>query len=181
MSRMSSNRHKQPESRVKNGKFSLTKEGNTLMNSTSNRSSLTLKRPCSKQITLVAVLVCSMLLGACASTGTAKKHPVEERAQQRLDALLLPDFDTAYSLYSPGYRSANSRVDFEISQRVRKIAITQAEVVSSECSADTCTVTAMVGYRVGAAVPGVSKWESATQVQERWVRTDGNWWYVPDN
>jgi hypothetical protein len=131
-------------------------------------------------LAILSVLVFSLLLGACVSTGSAKKHPVEERAQQRWDALLVPDYDTAYGLYSPGYRSANSRVDFEISQRMRKIAILSAKVESSDCSADACTVTSLVQYRVASPVPGVNKWESGTQLQERWIRTDGKWWYVPD-
>lgn len=129
---------------------------------------------------LAAALVLGSLLTACAGTGSTKKNPVEERAQQRWDALLAGDFDTAYSLYSPGYRSANSRVDFEISQRSRKVAILAAIVDGSECDADACTVTSQVQYRVGSPVPGVSKWESSSKVQERWVRTEGKWWYVPE-
>jgi hypothetical protein len=131
-------------------------------------------------LTLSAVLVCVLFLTACASTGDSKHHPVEELAQQRWDALLKGDYDTAYSFYSPGYRSANSRVDFEISYRTRKVGIYQAKVESSDCSAEACTVSSMVGYRVGSPVPGVSKWESATTLQERWVKTEGKWWFVPE-
>lgn len=133
-----------------------------------------------KCLPLLLVTMLTLLLGACASTGTTKAHPVEERAQQRWDALLSRDFDTAYSFYSPGYRSANSRVDFEISQRTRKVAILAAQVDGSECSADACTVNASVQYRVGSPVPGVSKWESSSKLQERWVKTDGKWWFVPE-
>ncbi|HET6565566.1 MAG TPA: hypothetical protein VFG52_09160 [Xanthomonadales bacterium] len=129
---------------------------------------------------LVATCVFSLLLSACASTGSAKKNPVEDRAQQRWDALLALDYDTAYSLYSPGYRSANSRVDFEISQRTRKIGILAAQVESSDCDADACTVSTNVQYRVGSPIPGVNKWESTSKVLERWVRTEGKWWYVPE-
>ena len=129
---------------------------------------------------LLATGVLSLLLTACASTENVKKHPVEERAQQRWDALLSQDFDTAYSLYSPGYRSANSRVDLEISHRSRKVGLLGAQVESSDCEAEACTVTSLVQYQVGSPVPGVSKWESASTVQERWVRTDGKWWYVPE-
>lgn len=133
-----------------------------------------------KCLPLLLAMVLTFLLSACASTGSVKKNPVEDRAQQRWDALLSRDFDTAYSLFSPGYRSANSRVDFEISQRTRKVMILAALVEGSECSADACTVNAVVQYRVGSPVPGVSKWESSSKLQERWVKTDGKWWYVPD-
>ncbi len=129
---------------------------------------------------LLLVTMLTLMLGACASTGNVKKHPVEERAQQRWDAVLAGDFDTAYSLYSPGYRSANSRVDFEISQRTRKVAVMSAKVDGSDCSAEACTVSAFVQYSVGSPVPGVSKWESNSELQERWVKTEGKWWFVPD-
>lgn len=129
---------------------------------------------------LLATGMFSLMLIGCAGTGGEKEHPVEDRAQQRWDALLSKDFDTAYSFYTPGYRSANSRADLEISYRTRKVAILGAEVQSSECTAEACTVTTMVQYRVGSPVPGVSTWESGSSVQERWVRTEGKWWYVPE-
>jgi len=129
---------------------------------------------------LLATGMLALLLNACASTGDKKKHPVEDRAQQRWDAVLSADFDTAYGLCSPGYRSANSRTDFEISLRMRKIAIQSAKVDGSDCSADACTVTTLVQYQMGAAIPGVSNWQSSSVVSERWVRTDGKWWFVPE-
>lgn len=133
-----------------------------------------------KYLSLLLMVILSLLLGACSSTGTVKHHAVDDRAQLRWDALLKGDFDTAYSLYSPGYRSANSRVDFEISQRTRKVKVLDAIVEGSECSADACTVNTTVKYLVGSPVPGVSKWESHSRLQERWVKTEGKWWFVPD-
>jgi len=133
-----------------------------------------------RPLSLLAPAVCVLLLTACAGTGETKHHPVEELAQQRWDALLKGDFDTAYTFYSPGYRSANSRVDFEISYRSRKVGIYQAKVNSSDCASEACTVSTLVSYRVGAPAPGVSKWESTATTQERWVRTEGKWWFVPE-
>jgi hypothetical protein len=161
---------------VKNGKFSLTEEGRESM---SGWSTIT-TRGGNRISLLLAISTCALLLTACAGTGKTKHHPVEERAQERWDALLKGDFDTAYTFYSPGYRSANSRVDFEISYRTRKVAIYQAMVQGSDCSAEACTVSTEVGYRVGSPVPGVSKWDSTSILQERWVKTEGKWWFVPE-
>jgi len=161
---------------VKNGKFSLTIKGIVCM----NEHSVPRTSYCFKCLRSLLVVISILLLAACASTGDARKNPVEEIAQQRWDALLAADFDTAYSLYSPGYRSANSRVDFEISQRTRKVGILAAQVIGSDCAGDACTVSTVVQYRVGSAVPGVSKWESNSQLEERWVRTEGKWWFVPE-
>lgn len=146
-----------------------------------NEHSIHRVNACRKGFRWLAAMISILVLTACASTGDAKKHPVEERAQMRWDAVLSGDFDTAYSLYSPGYRSANSRVDFEISQRTRKVAIIMAKVLGSECTGDSCTVSAAVQYQVGSPVPGVSKWKSSSKLEERWVRTDGKWWFVPND
>lgn len=121
----------------------------------------------------------ALLLGACA-TQPPGGSVVEQRAQQRWDALLASDYDTAYGFYSPGYRSSTSRVDFEISLRTRRIAWIAADVQESECSGDSCTVVSKVRYRAASPVPGVPKWENDRRMEERWVRTNGQWWYVPD-
>ncbi len=120
-----------------------------------------------------------VLLTACAGTGK-KATGIEQRAQARWDAVLSRDLDSAYQYFSPGYRSAHSRVDYEVALRMRRVAWTSAEVLESSCEADACTVSVNVGYRVAQPVPGIPKWESKSIVKERWVRTQGEWWYVPD-
>ena len=127
----------------------------------------------------LSLLACLVLLSACATTPPAET-PLEARAQARWDALLAGDYASAYSYYSPGYRSSNSPVDFEISLRTRRIAWSSADVQGSECKADACTVDVKVGYRIGAPVPGITKWENFSQLKERWVRTDGQWWFLPE-
>ncbi len=125
----------------------------------------------------------ALLLSACAAQQpqtTTTGDSVETRAQARWDALLARDFDTAYSLYSPGYRSSYSRVDFEIELRTRRIAYTSADVLESHCDGDACTVITNVGYRIGSPVPGVPQWDSERRMEERWVRTEGEWWFVPE-
>ncbi len=133
----------------------------------------------SRMIRLSALVIAVLLLAACASQ-PRQGNSVEERAQQRWDALLTRDYDTAYSLYSPGYRSSSSRVDFEIEIRTRRLAYTGANVLESECSGDSCTVSTQVHYRIGQPVPGLPQWDSERRVEERWVRMDGQWWYVPE-
>lgn len=129
----------------------------------------------------VFFLLLALLLSACAAQQPHQAgDSVEERAQARWDALLARDFDTAYTLYSPGYRSANSRVDFEIELRTRRVVYTSADVLESRCEGDACTVITKVGYRVGSPVPGVPQWDSERRIEERWVRTGGEWWFVPE-
>ena len=61
----------------------------------------------------VALLLLASLASGCVTTAVAPTD-VKQRAQARWDAVLSGDYDTAYSLYSPGYRSSHSRTDFEI-------------------------------------------------------------------
>ena len=127
---------------------------------------------------LISVLVV-LLLAGCATNG-ASRNAIEDRAQARWDAILSNDLDTAYGYYSPGFRTATSRVDFEIAMRLRKIKWVSAEVLESSCEADLCTLTTQVGYEITKPLPGVPEWKSKQEVTERWVRTEGQWWYVPD-
>lgn len=128
----------------------------------------------------IAGIACAVLLAAGCASQPKLAASVEERAQARWDAILAQDLDTAYSLYSPGYRSATSRVDFEIALRAKRINWTSANVQESQCEGDACTVITNVKYRITAPVPGVPSWESERRIDERWVRTEGQWWYVPD-
>lgn len=124
-------------------------------------------------------LLLAALVSACATSQPAATD-IGQRAQARWDAVLTGDYDTAYGFYSPGYRSSHSRVDFEIEQRMRRVRWSSAEVQESSCEADVCTVVTLLDYQVAGAVPGVSQWQSKKEVTERWVRTDGQWWFLSD-
>lgn len=128
----------------------------------------------------VIALLLAALAAACATTPPAETV-VRQRAQARWDAVLAGDYDTAYGFYSPGYRSSHSRVDFEVLLRTRRVRWSSAEVRESSCEADVCTVTARVGYQVAGAVPGVPLWKSKTDEKESWVRTNGQWWFLPQD
>ena len=118
-------------------------------------------------------------ISACATTKPAGGD-VKSRAQARWDALLAADLDTAYALYSPGYRSSHSRTDFEIDLRSRRVRWTGAKVLEASCEADMCSVESKVDYKVNKPVPGVPEWKSSEKIVERWVRVDGQWWFLPD-
>lgn len=128
----------------------------------------------------VLVLLLVMLLSACATTSTAEPEDiVRDRAQARWDALLVGDFETAYSYYSPGFRSATSVVDFAIGIRMRKVQYLSAEYQDQSCENNVCTVQFKLGYRVAKPVPGVDNWESEGVVSEQWIKSDGEWWFLP--
>ncbi|MDT8320630.1 MAG: hypothetical protein RQ826_08900 [Xanthomonadales bacterium] len=139
-----------------------------------------LKQPGPAAARALAGAVLALLLAACAGTQTRPDAVVAERAQARWDALLAGDYDTAYALYSPGYRSSISRTDFEIQYRLRKVRWKTAEYQSHECTDSACTVRFMMTYTVNSPVPGIKKYTGRSRVEESWVNTRGNWWYLPE-
>jgi len=133
-----------------------------------------------RPVAIALVLLAVMLLSACASTSNAlSEDVVKERAQARWDALLKGDFATAYSYFSPGYRSTVTVVDYEIAVRLKKVQYRTAEYQDHSCENNVCTVRIKVGYRVAKPVPGQASWESDGMVSEQWLKSDGEWWFLP--
>jgi hypothetical protein len=126
------------------------------------------------------LLACAVLaLAACATPG-AQTHPVVGRAEARWAALTSGDLETAYTYYSPGYRSSTSLVDFGVAMRARKVQWSSATYKEHECEESRCTVSFDLAYRVPRPVPGLKVWESTSVIRETWVKVDGQWWYLPE-
>ena len=132
-----------------------------------------------RKILIATAVLAPLLLSACATTPASPEDIVRERAQLRWDSILSRDYATAYELYSPGYRSQATPVDFEISMRLRSVRWTSAEFYSVECGENTCEVTFKVGWRVNTPVPGVAVYNGSSYIPGQWVRTRGEWWYRP--
>lgn len=128
---------------------------------------------------LFAFLLTGVLLSACATPPQSTGNFVAERAQDRWDALLAGELEAAYAFYSPGYRSTTSLIDFAFGIRARRVHWTSAQYTEHRCSESSCTVTFDVGFRVNQPVPGLDKWDGSQIMEEKWVRTDGQWWYLP--
>jgi len=128
----------------------------------------------------LSVLLCAMTLVACA-TGSKDSgdRVIPERAQARWDALLAKNYAGAYAYATPGYRSSNSLTDFEIAVRSRRVQYTAAEYQEHRCEDAACTVKISVDYRVVRPVAGVPEWKSSSVIEERWVYSDGEWWFLP--
>lgn len=127
----------------------------------------------------VAGGLCLLMLAACAAASVAQDEVIKQRAQARWDALLAGDYPVAYSYASPGYRSSASVTDFEISMRARRVKYVSAEYNGHHCEDALCAVKVRVGYEVVRPVTGLDKWKGTSLVEERWIYSDGNWWYVP--
>ena len=86
----------------------------------SNLKSATWQR-LGKPVLLLACMMAGVFLTACATAPGNTGDSIAERAQDRWDALLAGDFETAYAFYSPGYRSTTSVVDLAFEIRSRRV------------------------------------------------------------
>jgi len=126
--------------------------------------------------------LCLLALAACATSSTAARDKsLQQRAQARWDALLAKDYAKAYSYATPGYRSSASVTDFEMAMRLRRVQYVSAEYKEHHCEETVCNVQIEVGYKVVRPVSGLPEWSSTSQIEERWIKTDGNWWFVPES
>lgn len=130
---------------------------------------------------MVLLIVPALFLVACASTGSGSGGPVVKRATERWDAVLAHDWDTAYEYYSPGYRSSQSRGDFELSMRLRKVQFSGVEYQEQECAENVCSLNFKVFYTIASPVPGIETWKGNSSMDEKWIKTDGQWWYFPED
>jgi len=60
----------------------------------------------------------------------------------------------------------------------RKVTWTSAAYRDHSCSENSCIVTFDVGYRVIKPVPGLDKWDGTSVINETWINTGGEWWYI---
>ncbi len=130
---------------------------------------------------LLVTMATVMVLAACATTTGGGSSSVVDRAEKRWTALIAGDFQSAYDYYSPGFRSSRSLGDFELSMRLRKVQVAGVEYVDHQCEAERCTVNFLARYKVASPVPGIEVWEGKSSLEERWIRTDGEWWFLPDD
>lgn len=135
--------------------------------------------PVALRLVALAALA-AVFLAACATTG-GTSSAIVERAEARWDAVLAGDFERAYQYYSPGYRSSHSPGDLELSMRLRKVQFRAARYAEHACEGDRCDLKFEVEYRIPSPVPGLDKWESKTTIDETWIRTRDEWWYLPED
>lgn len=130
-----------------------------------------------RQLVLGALV--AAVLAACAATPRGEDGVVVKRAQERWDAVISNELEKAYTYYSPGYRSSHSLIDFGVTIRMRKVQYISAEYLDHACEESRCTVRFKLGFRVFAPVPGMSKYDGTQVVEDTWVKTSGEWWYLP--
>ena len=130
--------------------------------------------------TIIGAAGVVLLFGAvgCAhmpDSRTAEER-VADRALERRQALIDGDFEQAYAYLSPGYRENVSLRGYR-GRFGGAVSWTDAEVRDVECGAeDACTATVLLHYRV--SMPRMDAREGQRPIEEQWVRSDGEWWFL---
>ncbi len=120
-----------------------------------------------------------LLLSACATT-VRTENTIEKRAMARWNTVLNGDLAGAYEFLSPGFRSSVPSLQYQRQLLLNKVKWTGAQYIESDCTETTCKVTISLDYTVYGAIPGVKSFDSTQEIEESWVKVDGNWYYVPN-
>jgi hypothetical protein len=126
----------------------------------------------------------AILLAACASGGArtdGASQTAMERAAVRWTALIEGRPGDAWDLYTPGVRSTKTREAYVKEAGEKPVMYRKAAPISEECDADACTVTVEVEYDIRVPLAGAGVQRATAYLEERWIRLDGGWFYLPED
>lgn len=131
-------------------------------------------RPLRRAFRWAPMLAC-MAISACASLGTgAPEAQVRQRATERWKALLVNDFNTAYTYSTAGFKSAVTPDGFR-SRVGTSVTWLGTEVVGVKCPEPAkCTATVRIDFK--ALMGGKSGDPFNTHIDETWLLENGKWW-----
>lgn len=129
----------------------------------------------------VCRLACvALFLSACSTQGQytggqlTDEQLIEKMSLERLGYLKSLNYEEAYKLMSPGYRSVKDinrfKLDFGGSHNIRGF-----EFDSVACDDDVCTSYVNVTYELGGSAGGLNV--VRTNI-ETWAKIDGRWWFM---
>lgn len=127
----------------------------------------------------VAALILSIGMMGCAGSGGGSAQSVQVEPQKivadlaaaRWEALIKGDFAKAYNYLSPGTREVMSLDLYKA--KIRGGNWKRANVDTVSCEQDQCKVLMAIEY----SYRDIKSLE--TRLDEKWLRQDGKWWYVP--
>lgn len=125
--------------------------------------------------TMVLGMIIASTVSGCASLGLFQtpEERVEQRAQERLDALMARDMEKAFSFLSPAYRKTTTWQRFS----GKYAGVTnwrEATIKSVECEVDRCDVNISIRYQM--IRPKV---ENTRTQKEVWIEVGGEWYFYP--
>lgn len=125
--------------------------------------------------TMVLGMIIASTVSGCASLGLFQtpEERVEQRAQERLDALMARDMEKAFSFLSPAYRKTTTWQRFS-GKYAGAANWREATIKSVECEVDRCDVDVSVRYQMMRP-----KVENTRTQKEVWIEVGGEWYFYP--
>lgn len=120
---------------------------------------------------IMAAVLCFMQAGCAMLEPRSPEDAVRERAQAYWDAVIAGKWEKAYGFTTPGFRTAVDLFGFR-TRIAAQVKLKSAEVVNVNCKDTACEATMRIGL-----VPLLKGYpETKTDLTERWVQEDGDWW-----
>lgn len=143
----------------------------------------------SRTLALAVMALCTVLSVGCATTssegasGSRKGMPkaIEDRAAKRWELLIAHKAEDAYDYLTPGFRQTKRRDQYANEMNNRPVGWKAAHLMNKECNEDTCNLRFEIEFsvRMNAAMTGPVT--SVSVIGERWLKIDGEWFYLPQN
>jgi hypothetical protein len=116
---------------------------------------------------------------ATALNSTDPNTSLPLRSAMRWNLIIEGKPEQAYDYLSPGYRSTREREDYATRIRNRPVKWTKVAYADHDCaSTDACSVKINIDYKIN--MPQVGEVESTDVLIEQWVKSDGQWYFLPD-
>ena len=126
-------------------------------------------------------------LAACTANAPKKvavdlspEEAVAQRATERWQYIIDGDFEAAYQYLTPGARAVMSFQQYAarmVQAQLRWTGVKPAEVICED--AETCKAEMTLDITVHA--PGIGQRGTQTAQSEDWLKSGGQWYYLPQN
>lgn len=132
----------------------------------------------------LAVLAVSIFSGCQTSQtradGSADSALVMKRAEQRWNYLIEKKAEKAYEYLTPGYRKTKPLEQYVSEKTAVALRWKSATAGKADCAEDVCTVFVTLNYVVNLPNTGGKPIETFAPLREKWLKTGGTWYLLPD-
>ncbi len=134
---------------------------------------------------LILLMLSTSLLFGCSTTSSKNEEAgegvsLEQRVNERWDALASKNFRIAYRYLSPGFRGVIDDVTYERRMYQKTVNWLAGKHTGQECESETlCKADVFLDFEVNTHMPGVGKQTAFQLLTENWIQSDGIWYFVP--
>lgn len=107
------------------------------------------------------------------------EQAVERRALARWNALIAGDYEAAHGFISPGMRSLMPFEYYRSMLEGRALEWKAVDIQSVECDDTRCELKIRRTDIYVGLIQAMVGQETMSDITERWIKVDGQWWFVP--